>query len=240
MQELVRRLHLAPDSTSGTQVGPTAGTRDDEGAAAAQALAVMMQSLGLETAVQGLLSDIVSGVAKLLSRSAGGQRAAAAEAEVELAALRSLAAATSAAKGRLSQGVLQMARDTLDPFLLAQRPAACSGSTSRYNAAASGKALVTARHVRAASVACLGGLASGAAWDSFGRGSMRQQAVWIMERLLLALADDDQDDACVREAALAALVHVAHALDDTFYPFLPLVRTRELSSGCLCASVAVW
>ena len=68
---------------------------------------------------------------------------------------------------------------------------------------------------------------------------MRNHAVWMMERLLLALADDDGDDACVREAALAALVHVARALDDTFYPFLPLVCQYFSPPARVCVCVCV-
>jgi hypothetical protein len=143
-RQLVRRLQRAP-APGEAALTPSAGARaeeeeeegEEEAAAAAEALAAMMPGLELETdkAVDGLLPDLVSGIATLLSRSAardGGSMAAGdGGRRVELAALHALTAAASAARGQLPPALLLEARDAIDPFLLAQLGAAAASPTVR-------------------------------------------------------------------------------------------------------------
>jgi len=223
-RHLVSRLEGIPEF--GVAAGKaSAEAAEAEAAAVAHALAALMQRLeaprlGRPSHLLNLLPELVSGLVHLLSGHSAQQAAGGSSLtrrRLELASLQSLTAVARASTRRLPPALLQAARAAIDPFVLSQLPAPRNSDETAHT----GQTLVTERDLRAASLACLGALAAGAAWD---KSSMQQHAVWMMERILLALDDDDHDDASVREAALAALVDAAQALGDTFYPFLDLVR----------------
>ena len=184
---------------------------EDDTAAVVRALAVLMSRLDLQPAIHALLPDLVTVFAELLSSAA---QQTGVPAHVQKAALESLSAVARVAKGQMPDRLLSTCFEAIDPFLLGQSGPDC-GSEAQEDS------LVTEREVWVASIECLGALAMAGTWNT---AAMQQHAVSMVERLLLALTDADADDSSVREAALAALPHLAHALGDTFYPFLPVVR----------------
>ena len=176
--------------------------------AISRALAAMMARLELEPAVDRLLPDLVAVFALLLSTKQGKNGAH----HVQQAALESLGAVATVAKRRMPPAMLTVAIQAIDPFLVGEvAPVAARGDSDEP---------VTQREMWVESLECLAALAIAGVWDS---SALEEHAVWMVERLLLALADSNEDDSSVREAALAAMLHVADALDDSFYPFLPLV-----------------
>lgn len=211
-------LNLARVAAAQTQDSTSHSAPEDDTTAVVRALATMMSRLDLHPAVHGLLPELVSVFAELLS-SAVQQTGVATH--VHKAALESLCAVARVAKGRMGDSLLSTCFQAIDPFLLGQTGPGAVAETPQYSEAN----LVSEREVWVASIDCLGALAMAGTWNT---DTMQQHAMSMVERVLLALTDADTDDASVREAALAALAHVAQALGDTFYPFLPVVCLPSL------------
>jgi predicted negative regulator of RcsB-dependent stress response len=207
-------LGIGSDSGLGSGSGSGSGSgeswSDHDVSAVTHALAAMMSNVELEAAVNCLLPDLVTVFGLLMSDKAAGVGG---RGRVHLAALQSLAAVATVARRRMPPAYLAAALDAIDPFLTGQAVSLEQGGGDEED--------VSGRAVWVASIDCLAALAQAGVWDS---DALQQHAVWMVSHLMLALTDADQDDSSVREAALAALRHVADALSDSFYPFLPVVR----------------
>ena len=152
-------------------------------------------------------------------------------------ALQSLAAVAAVAKRRMPANLLSAALDAIDPILSGEAVADGAQGEERAGGALGHGGVMsqhaTERRLWVAGLECLAALAQAGAWDS---DALDRHGLRMIERLLLALGDADPDDSAVREAALAALEHVAAALADSMYPFLPLVmphvrQALEASQG---------
>ena len=152
-------------------------------------------------------------------------------------ALQSLAAVAAVAKRRMPANLLAAALDAIDPILSGEAVADGAQGEDRAGGALGHGGVMsqhaTERRLWVAGLECLAALAQAGAWDS---DALDRHGLRMIERLLLALGDADPDDSAVREAALAALEHVAAALADSMYPFLPLVmphvrQALEASQG---------